>query len=331
MTTAVQKKDKNDDLMVYAPFGTDTKIKLSINIVKNLIAGRTRKGHTCSDRDAMRFMMLCQAKALNPFEGDAYLLGYDTNDGPAFSQITAHQAFLKRAEVNENFDGMESGVILLDPETGAVTDREGDFLLPGERKNLVGGWARVHKKNTKIPTTRRLSLEVFNTNQSRWLKDPGGMITKCAEADALRSAFPTKLGGMYNAEELSHAINVDATVAPAIDTTRLVTDEQGNPTGEVAPEPEPKKEVKTSAPATEKAPEKTGGGKVTAKKELELLCESEKIPFNAFQRWGLETNNVPGADSMAGFQDVPEDLAKRLLRAKDGLVKQIHGILDGGE
>ena len=32
--------------------------------------------------------------------------------------------------------------------------------------------------------------------------DPAGMIVKCAEADALRSAFPTMLGGCYTEEEM---------------------------------------------------------------------------------------------------------------------------------
>merc|ERR1711991_914366 len=60
----------------------------------------------------MDFLMLCRARKLNPFEGDAYLVGYDSKDGAKFSLITSHQALLKRAELCQQFDGMESGLIL---------------------------------------------------------------------------------------------------------------------------------------------------------------------------------------------------------------------------
>jgi hypothetical protein len=85
--------------MEYVPFGASDKIKLTIAIIKNLVAVKTKSGKTCSDQDAIKFMMMCQARRLNPFEGDAFLIGYDAKDALR-SHITAHQAFLKRAEVN---------------------------------------------------------------------------------------------------------------------------------------------------------------------------------------------------------------------------------------
>ena len=131
--------------------------------------------------------MLCKAKRLNPFEGDAYLIGYDSKDGPSFSLITAHQAFLKRAECNDEYDGMESGVIV--SNGGSLVDRIGDFTMDDDK--LVGAWARVHFKNRGHAMEKRVKLTTFNKGFGRWNIDPAGMIVKCAEADALRSAFPT--------------------------------------------------------------------------------------------------------------------------------------------
>jgi len=199
MTTEIQTTKSSDREINFVPFGAADSIKLSIAIVKNLVAVPTKSGAVCSDRDAIRFMMLCQAQRLNPFAGDAYLVGYDGKNGPEFSLITAHAAFLKRAETNPEFDGMKSGIIVLESDNKLV-DIEGDFHLP--KQNVVGGWATVYFKNRKHPITRRVRMERFNKGFAQWVVDPAGMICKCAEADALRSSFPTLLGGLYMRDEM---------------------------------------------------------------------------------------------------------------------------------
>jgi len=146
----------------------------------------------------MKFLMMCRARKLDPFEGDSFFIGFDTQDGPRFSLITAHQAFLKRAELNPEYDGMESGVIVI--RDNAAIELEGDFHLDSD--TLVGGWCRVYFKNRSKPMFKRVKLTTFNKGTQLWASNPSGMITKCAEADALRSSFPTLLGGLYLKEEL---------------------------------------------------------------------------------------------------------------------------------
>lgn len=200
-TSAVTKKeDKENKELEFIPFGSTENIRLSIAIVRSLLCEPTKSGAMCSERDAMKFMMMCKAKGLNPFEQDAFLVGYDTQNGPKFSQITAHQAFLKRAELHPEYDGMQSGVIVQN-EDGTVAELEGDFYMDDQK--LLGGWAKVYFKNRKIPIVRRVRLSTFRTNTHIWNQNPAGMIVKTSEIDALRSSFPTKLGGLYMAEELS--------------------------------------------------------------------------------------------------------------------------------
>ncbi len=139
MSTAITTKPKEERDMTFVPFGAADSIKLSVEIVKNLIAVPTKSGQTCTDRDAMKFMMLCRAQRLNPFAGDAFLIGYDSRDGgePSFSLITAHVAFLKRAETHPEFDGMKSGIIVVDEEN-RLTEIEGLSSSRSDRCWWVG-------------------------------------------------------------------------------------------------------------------------------------------------------------------------------------------------
>ena len=190
--------------MEYVPFGAQDKIRLSINIVRRLIAVPTSTGKLPTDDDCIKFQMMCQAKRLNPFEGDCFMIGYDTKAGPKFSQITAHQVFLKRSEASKEFNGMESGVVVKRGEE--ILQEEGDFTLDGDV--LLGGWARVHKKGMEHPIFKRIKLSVFNKGQNQWLTNPSGMIVKCAEADALRTSFPSLLGSLYLREEIGESSEV---------------------------------------------------------------------------------------------------------------------------
>lgn len=303
--------------MTFVPFGAADKIRLTVEIVKNLIAVPTRSGKTCSDRDAVKFMALCQAQRLNPFAGDAFLVGYDNSQSgtATFSLITAHVAFLKRAETCQDFEGMESGIVLLNEETGETQDREGDFHLPNEK--VVGGWARVHRKNRK-PTYRRLRMERFNKGFAQWKEDPAGMIVKCAESDALRSTFPTLLGGLYSEGEAIIEVASERVGARMIDSSRLVDvrteaklePTSGNDEGQLEAQ---------ERPATQQ----------NANEELGDFIIDSGYTFDHFQKFAMEENLVPGADSMAGFEDISDKDAKRLLKARTGLLTGMKKIKEG--
>lgn len=219
-----------DNTVTYRPFMADSDITLTPRTIMGYFAKPTKQGHLPTPQQAAKFVMLCKARALNPWEGDAFIVGYDTQDGPEFNLITAHQAFLKRAEIHPEFDGMESGVTVK-LANGELIDQPGDYVDEGQ--TLVGGWARVHFKNRKIPTYRRVKLATYSTGRSRWNKDAAGMIVKVAEADSLRSSFPTKLGGIYLREEFD-AVAHDATAKPTIAMPRAV----GEPAPPSAPTPE---------------------------------------------------------------------------------------------
>ena len=184
----------------YVPFGASAPITFDDDIVLRTLCTPTKAGHWPSEQELYKFKQLCKARGLNPFEGDAFLVGYDSvAKGPQFSIITSIYAFLKRAQAAKDFDGMESGVIVQDA-AGNLVDRVGDFCMRDDK--LAGGWAIVHQKGISHPWTKRLRLDARDKGTPLWQSDAAGMICKCAEVDALRSAYPSATAGMYISGEI---------------------------------------------------------------------------------------------------------------------------------
>ncbi|MCG3056170.1 recombinase RecT, partial [Escherichia coli] len=81
-------------------------VKLSGATVKNYLV---RGNDTVSEQEIVMFINLCKYQKLNPFLNEAYLVKFK---GAPAQIITSKEAFMKRAEANENFDGLEAGIIV---------------------------------------------------------------------------------------------------------------------------------------------------------------------------------------------------------------------------
>lgn len=283
-----------DREVVFKAFASDLEVRLNIAMILTHICIPTKAGHRCTESEAMKFMMMCKARRLNPWEGDAFLQGYDSAKGPQFSLITAHQAFLKRAEASKEYDGKESGVLVIENGSeGQEIELVGDYYNK-DRYTLVGGWCRVFKKNQSRPEYKRLALETFHTGYGRWEKDAAGMIVKCAEADSLRSAFPSVLGDLYLAEELNFGER-NVTPSPQIPPSFLSppstppSESETKPAEPKEPEPsEPPPQEPPTEPTPNAAEDMTEGksteeviGMLKAKMQLSKVSEDQ---FTAYCR-----------------------------------------------
>jgi len=132
---------------------------------------------------------------------------------------------------------MESGVMVM--RGGEMLDLVGDWHMQND--TVLGGWTTVYFKNRKYPMKKRLRRSRFDKGWGVWKDDPAGMIVKCTEADALRSAFPTMLGGMFIAEEMQ----IDA--APTV--ARAVFEELPPPAGGDGKPPPPEQPAPKPVPA----------------------------------------------------------------------------------
>lgn len=179
----------------------DQEIKLTPKIVQDYLVGTTAQ---ITMPEFKLFTELCKVRKLNPFLREAYLIKYSNNQ-PA-SIVVGKDAILKRAVLNPKYNGMKSGIIVVN-DNGEITERKGTFKLDSEK--LVGGWAEVFRKDWEnsiycsVSLTEAIQKKGNGEPNSNWSKQPATMIEKVAKVRALREAFVEDLGGMYEAEEMN--------------------------------------------------------------------------------------------------------------------------------
>lgn len=304
---AVQKAGSHE--VVYKV--NDEEIRLNLGMVRDMLANPTKSGKLPTDKDVVKYIMLCKSQKLNPWEGDCYLLGFDGRNGPEFQMITSFSVLLKRAEGDPNYDGKASGVIVNPVKGGTIQeDRTGSFVPDGE--TLVGAWCRVYRKDRRLAEEKRIKLSSYNRRRSTWETMPEVMIVKCAEAAALRAAFPNKLGFAYLKEEFNGVKDVGGTVEikePVFTET-------------VTPEPEPEPEPVKEEPAKEEPPPAVTEEKqdydamLTMAKALE-----EDLPGGPRNR----ARKRVGVDAAIGIEEVPESKLAELLSAYEEADSEVPG------
>ena len=198
-TETKEKETKKEIAVVYEVDGEQ--IKLTPSIVQNYIVGTDAQ---ITMPEFKFFTSLCKARGLNPFLKEAYCIKYGKNPAQI---VVGKDAVLKRAIKNLNYDGMESGVIVQDKETSEIIERKGTFYLR-DSENLVGGWAKVYRKDWQHPTYCSVGFDEVAQKKSdgslnaNWSGKGATMVEKVAKVRALRETFVEELGGMYEAEEM---------------------------------------------------------------------------------------------------------------------------------
>ena len=203
---------KSNESVTTFTVGNDT-VTLSPSIVRNYL---TNGNGAVTDQEVNYFVHLCRGQRLNPFLKEIYLIKFGQQ--PA-TFVVSKEAFLKRAEANSQYDGAESGIIVLNKD-GELIERKGGFFLK-DSEQVVGGWAKVYRKDRKYPSDVQVTFEEYagrtkdgNLN-SNWANRPATMIKKVALVQALREAFPNDLNNLYTEEEQGDI------QMPMVDTTPI--------------------------------------------------------------------------------------------------------------
>lgn len=206
-----------------------------------------------TDAECKIFLETCRAYRLNPFTREAYLIHYDNkSDETPATIVLGKNCYLQMAERHPAYDGFEAGVIVLND--GGVEYREGSAVYDGEE--LLGGWAKVYRKDRSRPNYEEVKLGEYNTGKSLWASKPATMIRKVALVHALREAFPSTYGLTYDESEIGVEVDAEGTAreldddaprslprhgrkAPSKPAVEIVTADASDDTGAVDSEGDP--------------------------------------------------------------------------------------------
>ena len=212
---------------------------VSFDDVKNFICDKA------TNTECKIFLETCKQYHLNPFTKEAYLIHYDNkNESAASTIVLGKNCYMQMAERNPNFDGFEAGVIVLTAD-GQLLNREGSIVYDGNGgETLLGGWAKVYRKDRTRASYEEVKLTEYDTGKSLWNGKKATMIRKVALVHALREAFPSTFGALYDESEVS--VHVDAE-----STAREVDPEDLPVLGPYAGTKRPRKTADTLPPAPE--------------------------------------------------------------------------------
>jgi phage recombination protein Bet len=148
-----------------------------------------------TDAELLLFFHKCRTVGCHPL--DKMIIPSKFNDGQGGKTvvfITTIDYFRSVAETTGLYDGQDEAVIEYDSDGNIVRATVNVYRKDISRPFVgVANWSEFYPDNEK---------KVF-----QWKKMPIVMISKCAEAQAFRKAFPQKLNKLYAEEEMDQAAN----------------------------------------------------------------------------------------------------------------------------
>ncbi|MDB5069564.1 MAG: hypothetical protein JWM87_675 [Candidatus Eremiobacteraeota bacterium] len=143
------------------------------------------------------FLRLCQARGLDPTAREIYYIRRNTRDGPKWTAQIGIDGYRSMAERTGLYDGQDAASYTF-----------------GEDGKLESATVVVYRKGSQrgVPGTAFFNEYVQRDRDGSvtdmWKRMPKNQLAKCAEALALRKAFPRNLGGIHTREEMAQADNI---------------------------------------------------------------------------------------------------------------------------
>lgn len=199
---------KKDELII-----SEAQEKFEVTDPKQLEIIKKTIAKNANDEEFSLFIQMCKATGLNPFLREIWLI-ITSPDQPQYRQcqmMTGINGFYTIANTNPSYDGE---VLKYGPEIKIKANK--DITVTTHE------WIEcaVYRKDRKFPQVARAywrecakDLITYNGKLSIWAKIPSVMLSKCAQANAHRKAFPQKINGLYIPEEMPDSYDYPDTVA----------------------------------------------------------------------------------------------------------------------
>jgi len=193
-----KEQSKTNALVEYGEYGyTERELKTIINTVA--------RGATAPELHL--FLSVAKLTGLNPFLRQIHFVKRNTKNGPVVSIQTGIDGYRALADDSTKgpsaYGGSEAPVFEWDTDVlGKPKSR-----FPVSATSVVYRLIKIGEKTERVAVSRTAYWEEYypgddNKQAFMWKKMPRTMLGKCAEALALRAAFPLKLSGMYVHEEM---------------------------------------------------------------------------------------------------------------------------------
>lgn len=151
------------------------------------------------DDDLRLFARVCRQTGLDPFTKQIYAIMRSAK----VRKPNGQEVFEPRMTIQASIDGYR----LIATRTGALAGID-DAVFDTEDA-AHPRWARVtvwrFVQGQRCPFTATARWAEYSADSSMWRKMPYLMLAKCAEALALRKAFPAELSGVYTSQEMAQA------------------------------------------------------------------------------------------------------------------------------
>lgn len=200
----------------------------------------------------------CKARRLDPFKRNIHIVPiYDSKKGAEVETVWPGIAELRTTAMRtKGYAGMDA------PEFGPMVTRKfkdsqksGNNYTDTEAEVTFPAWCRVtvyrlvQGTRAAFPGPTIEWLEFYNKKSrfvdapnEQWRRRPRQMLEKCAEAGALRRAFPEEFGEEYTVEEIgafgSLATSARAVDAEVVSTTPRAEPKRADYTGDKKPAPD---------------------------------------------------------------------------------------------
>lgn len=271
---------------------------VQLDLIKNQIA----KG--CSAAEIEYFIGVCQRTGLDPFQRQIYAIRRKDNGAEKMTIQTGIDGYRLIADRTDRYAGSDEPV--------HHYDDAGNLM-----RSVVTVWKLVGGVRGSF-TASALWSEYQQANNKMWVRMPCTMLAKCAEALALRKAFPADLSGLYTTEEMMQSEGAPLEPKPA-------------------PKPSPKALPASVLPVATVAVAAPAMKPITAEQLKEMSHMLKQLNFSAAKKadWAAGAKKFYGVDNVKGltFDDADSVIAELIHELDMEAVSNnpfSEGVLTGG-
>lgn len=271
----------------------------------------------CTPESVVRCMMACSELGIEPDGRRAHLIPF----GKECTLIIDYKGLVELAKRSGDVSNIHAQIVcekdVFEYNTGEIVHKI-DFRT--DRGAMYAAYAVITFKDGSRHTEVMNKSEIDAVRKRSRAGGNGPWVTDYNEM-AKKTVFRRASKWVTLSPEIQDALDKEADALPTVSTAGLVSEVSlALPEGD-GPAPEPAAEPINVPSSVAPAEPPSGEATLTAQQSLAAIVTGGGFTFDDFRRWGADSQNVPDADSLGSFDEVPEKIAARLIRAKAGLLQ----------